>query len=922
MNEVQAADWIWHDREPHPVNDWALFRGSFEWEGRGTLEIAVTADTKYELAVNGVFVGRGPARGWVDELFVDTYRVDGVVGTNAVEVLVHHLGIGTAGTLEGAAGMALAVVQEEGGTRTVLDRTGPHWRASRHPGYRRTTPRVSNGLGWSEVFDATRQDWAWHPAVGSGAGRTLRPRDLPLLNDRAVAPETLVSYEATAPRGTVRSVNLKALVFPGVFDINKHNVFRGLLGVPIFSRRAVRTRVCVAYDPHDTPKLQLLCGGLLQPVTIGGWHGLSLAPGENWLVLDVSGMYHDPGFHFLLETAEGVTWGEPAFAGPFGAVTSIQDGRELDLELPPDAAYQTLRAAFEAGRIEPIAAAMKPLPSDLVATDHVALESMQLVSHGQLPWPAELALNSGHRTAIYDFGAELSGFIEFEVESAPGNVVDVFGFESRHDGLIEHTYSLNNAVRYTCRDGRQTYRSPIRRGFRYLMVTLNAQNGALRLVSIRVLNSTFDAPRAGSFTCSDALLNRIWELSRATLETCMEDTFVDCPAYEQSLWTGDSYTSSLFSHYLFGCYRYVDHGHRLGARTVERSPLIESMAASAWQNVIPNWSFLWVLACLNSYRFSGDEAALRALFPAIETNLTNALASVRTEGPLAGLFVYPAWNLIDWAPLASPSGAAFTHENALLVWALRETAAVCRQLALGDPRTFETTAASIAEVVNARFWDSAFGGYTDGLDSGGQTLPGRSVHAQVFASLAGIADAGRSALLAGHILAPASDVVTMASPFAEFFRLLWLGERGESESILALIRGTWGHMLKHDARSCWEGWSFIPGHLTRSHCHAWSSSPAYFLPAWIAGIRPLDAGFARFAVDPRFADLQWLRTAVPTPRGPIRLSLERTASGSRLRLEYPEGLRPELSSVWQKTTATRDGAWVTEELFAEIGSKF
>ena len=42
----------------------------------------------------------------------------------------------------------------------------------------------------------------------------------------------------------------------------------------------------------------------------------------------------------------------------------------------------------------------------------------------------------------------------------------------------------------------------------------------------------------GMFRCSDSRLNQIWDFSAYTLRMCSEDTFTDCPTYEQTLLGG------------------------------------------------------------------------------------------------------------------------------------------------------------------------------------------------------------------------------------------------------------------------------------------------------------------------------------------------------------------------------------------------
>ncbi len=76
---------------------------------------------------------------------------------------------------------------------------------------------------------------------------------------------------------------------------------------------------------------------------------------------------------------------------------------------------------------------------------------------------------------VIDFGRELSGYISFELDAASGTVIDLYGFEFMKDGWRQHTYQLDNTLRYRCREGRQAYTSLIRRGLRYLALTVRGK---------------------------------------------------------------------------------------------------------------------------------------------------------------------------------------------------------------------------------------------------------------------------------------------------------------------------------------------------------------------------------------------------------------------------------------------------------------
>ena len=79
----------------------------------------------------------------------------------------------------------------------------------------------------------------------------------------------------------------------------------------------------------------------------------------------------------------------------------------------------------------------------------------------------------------------------------------------------------------------------------------------VRIQSLRLVESTYPVVEEGTFRCSDLELEKVYEISRRTLKLCMEDTFTDCPLYEQTLWVGDARSESLFAMSCFGAYDLV-----------------------------------------------------------------------------------------------------------------------------------------------------------------------------------------------------------------------------------------------------------------------------------------------------------------------------------------------------------------------------
>jgi len=81
--------------------------------------------------------------------------------------------------------------------------------------------------------------------------------------------------------------------------------------------------------------------------------------------------------------------------------------------------------------------------------------------------------------------------------------------------------------------------------------------------------------------------------------------------------------------------------------------------------------------------------------------------------------------------------------------------------------------------------------------------------------------------------------------------------------------------------------------LTRSHCHAWSAAPSYFLGRQLLGISRQSAGWKQVRIAPDPAGLSWARGAVPLPEeGSIDVSwrLDEAGRTFRMRISAPESV--------------------------------
>ncbi|MGC4193251.1 MAG: family 78 glycoside hydrolase catalytic domain [Thermomicrobiales bacterium] len=945
-----AAQWIWDGGDPSPRNAWRWFRRTFDLTTPApAATIRITADTRYRLWVNGTPVGHGPVRGFTAHWFVDTWEIGHLLRSdrpNVVAVHVLHFGVATFTTFRERGGLIADI--DLGGNPIGTDAA---WKVLTPPIHDPRASRISCQLGFTEQIDARALDadlaWtdpafddtAWPNAVpfaaaSDGPWGALYPRDIPPLEEAPVRPVGVTQLAFVKPPVLTAGIDMRAQMAPDAANHANHVGYTGFLVSVI--RVAHPTTVTVLL-PQRKPGLGIA----------GEWSSweelderdqgarsrtVHLPDGDHLLVVDVSFVDHGHTVHLVVDAddPEAITLISPQPFGeadlpetPFitiGPITDITIGTIEESWPQPDPIPAQIacraEAMTEARDLRAFGDMVRPVPTALVSPASLLANAVHPRERTLAPVSAELqAIAAGNAVQIpahpgsdtelvLDLGREFSGFIGFDIEAPSGTVLDVYGFEylDSLSGHREDSTGMENAFRYTTREGRQTYQSPIRRGMRYLQVTVRRPEGVdpdepVILHELHVTESHFPVSHTGRFRCSDARLDQIWEMSRRTVIACMEDTYVDCPGYEQVFWVGDSYSSARFAAYLFGAEALTRRCLRLVPQSAPQSPLYCSNIPSAWDSVIPNFTFFWTQAVDEHCFRTGDAAFAAEMWPQVRSALEAFTAYLNADD----LLEITAWNLLDWAPIDQPNAGVVTHQNCLMVMAL-EAAGRIATMANEDADAVPLldTSARLRRAIDTRLWSDDAQAYIDSIHADGTHSTTISVQTQMFALLADVPGDERRDRIESVLVDPPANWVQIGSPWMSIFLYDALAERGHTAAALADARRNYGFMLDRGATTCWEMFpssNFVSGRgvLSRSHCHAWSAAPAALFPARLLGIRPLAPGWAKVLVAPEPCGLIWAEGSAPHPdAGSVDVRWDLGTDGAMaLRITVPKGVEVE-----------------------------
>ncbi|MFC4601186.1 family 78 glycoside hydrolase catalytic domain [Cohnella hongkongensis] len=928
------ALWIWGDGEASPRNAWRCFRRTFDVpkEGAESASLRISADSRYVLYVNGTQVGRGPVRSWPFEQSFDTYEVGHLLRPgqpNTIAALVLHFGVSTFYYLRGRGGL---LAQLDYGTGEVGAKTDASWRTSIHRGQRPRSPRMSCQQAFAEYVDARDWDGDWmNPgyddsdwtgaaelgAVGMAPWTSMKPRDIPLLTEETVYPVRIESLARIRSFKLTTVVDVRAVMSPGSEEHADIVQFTGYVATTIRASRAGRATLGFLAWGECLKRFswngEIVGSERFYGVVPERYVDVELREGDNLLLIDIStarvhhgklniGVYADDPIELSFAYPGAGEAESPFLAiGPFdtSVIYDHKPSREVNWE---DQAYKSVlgdvKGAEDLGRH---ADASKPIPLKYVSEADVFGLCVWRKENAKLAVPAQLQIAvipngeagvvpvfDGFDTEVlFDMGKEYSGYLSFEIEAEAGTVLDWYGFEYMSGDYRQQTYGLDNTIRYVAKSGRQAYATPVRRGLRYLALNVRGAAAPVKIYGVTFSQSNYPVAEVGRFECSDPLLNDIWEISRHTTKLCMEDTFVDCPAYEQTFWVGDSRNEALVSNYLYGVQDILKRCLRLVPGSKDQSPLYVDQVPSGWSSVIPNWTFFWAIACKEYYDQTEDRAFAGEMYAHIRFTLEHYLQKIDDNG----LFNVKGWNLLDWSPIDQPNEGVVTHQNLFLARTLR-VASEMAELA-GDAEgavQFADASDRLAAAINEHLWCEEEQAYIDCIHADGRRSDVRSMQTQVVASLTGVAQGERKRVVDAYLFSAPPHFVQIGSPFMSFFYYEALAKVGGAGVILDDIRRNYGNMIRHGATTCWEQYpNFLenranPDELTRSHCHAWSAAPAYFLGRETLGVRSLAPGWREVEIAPAPCGLSWARGSVPHPAGG-RIDVSWTADEAAKRIE-------------------------------------
>jgi len=444
MNVDWKANWIWNAGDPQPRNYRLNARKTIHCKpGLQNAFLHISADSRYRLYVNGEWLGDGPARSFPHLQQFDSYDIAPYLtkGDNVVAVTVNHYGESTFHYNLGRAGLLCQIEldYQNGAQDTIVSDAG--WKVTHNLAYETRSPRISCQMPFEENYDARRlepmwtkldfDDGAWENAtvigpVGTEPWKEMRARTIPFLSRVPYYPKRLVSTRLVHPVSLVETVNVRPYLLPDVKNANSQK-YRGVIATEILSS----TDQMVELARLWTIKLGewRLNGKPIEPLPGEEGVNVHLRKGANLFIADFVGTHHYVDFSLAIDAKSPVEIRAPfggkgkwLIVGPLAE--DYEEAERISQGIWTESDLQKFKNKFHFSEIKDEAAAdvwnITYSQKTVAGEPNIDQTENMFADNGLFTtvYPAE-----GDVEILLDFGQELVGFTEFEVD-APGHHFD------------------------------------------------------------------------------------------------------------------------------------------------------------------------------------------------------------------------------------------------------------------------------------------------------------------------------------------------------------------------------------------------------------------------------------------------------------------------------------------------------------------
>ncbi len=583
---------IWAPAGNILASEVVLFRNTFITQTQSDqIILEIFADTRYEVWLDGKWLGRGPARFMTTWREYDRYHLDSVpAGEHLIAVMVQWAP--NMRRSESSSPLLQARLYDvSAGSSQIISTTGSNWLCQISDAWRKDSAPIApySLIGPSELLDLRLLNANWF-LPGAVSGNWL--------------PAVVVDANPTVSQtGFLQSQVVYDLAFQGfIFETSRPTV------------EPAPANLALHYQPRSIPTLaelpkpvSVLDSGALSP----GFRIGEIPPGTavpytlffnvaqtvNFTVEMLSSQTPDANL-VQIDSAPQV-W--------LPAGTQRPDVYTSSLELPPGWHHLKFNEIPDWGMTFSVSTASTYFPvfpfTQSVHAGKRTLLAQTISTPGrvtatQTPEGLNIEFLTPPAYVVLDLGRTVHGRMAAQINGQSGAVVDVGWDERLHNNLRPLPYPGSpfpewNQVDSWILDGSARSLSTLdSRAGRYILITVWGDT-PVSISSLQVLEETSLVSQSGFFSSSDPDLERIWQVGVDSMIPNLTDAYTDTPWRERGQWWGDAYVEDHVLRLVSSDPDLMRRGLRLMAHTMLTDPAPAMAPRNNGLHML-DYSMLWV----------------------------------------------------------------------------------------------------------------------------------------------------------------------------------------------------------------------------------------------------------------------------------------------------------------------------------------
>lgn len=635
-----------------------------------------------------------------------------------------------------------------------------------------------------------------------------------------------------------------------------------------------------------------------------GWEERDFSTGTEWReAMEIVGRADQPPIcHELPDSLMGVRVVEPGKTGIFPRCIP-----QMDESLVPVAALA--ESKWISWKL-PVAEYFESLTPDAFEVDEA--EAAEVLSAST--W--RVGARDGRSPVLtFMLPEQLVGWPYFTIEAPAGTVVELMVQQSHEVGgpaLLNTCY--HSWSRFTCCEGVNRFETFDYECLKWMQLHVHGDSyeGGIKISSVGVRRRMFPWAQTPAIECSDAMIQRVLEASLNTLNNSCLEIAVDCMGRERQQYSGDCGHQLQALYPAFGesrvAARYLrtySQGMTVDGYFMDCWPAYDRLARIMERELglfhlgpILDHGVQFLFDSHHYFLQTGDRELIREIFPRL-ARFFQYLQSIRGADGL--LFVEDkdlgipcVW--IDYDAFRGRSQKHKTCAFNLYAAGMCKVAFAPLCEAMGETR-LANEAMALGAALHERcvdlFWDKEVSYFVENKpwleQEGTRRTSDRTLAMSVLFEQCpeGAAEA------AVRMLLECPKEMGFSYPANAIWRLRALAAAGRIDAYLDDVRRRWGAMPSvHENNALQEQWVAKYDSASQwSHC---AVSPLIVWYQGVAGLEPLEPGFARYRIRPQLGDMEKVQFRAWTPLGPIDFGATGRLGDRLLSLELPPGGEGEL----------------------------